>query len=74
MKRKILKDSQGHILGFEDETDDGRVYAKNSRGQLLGRYDRHRDLTVNEKGKTVTYGDSVSGLILGDHSNGNSQD
>ncbi len=67
MNRKILKNVQGQILGFEDETDDGRVYAKNVHGQLLGRYDPHRDLTVDEHGQTVTHGDSLSGLIFRDH-------
>lgn len=66
-KRKILKDVQGRILGFEDEGDDGRVYAKNVHGSLLGRYDRDRDLTLNEQGRTVTHGNSLSALIFRDH-------
>lgn len=64
MKRKILKNVHGQILGFEDEDEHGHTYAKNVHGQLLGRYDRHRNLTVNQHGRTVAHGDANSALIL----------
>jgi hypothetical protein len=63
MKRKYIKNVRGQLEGYIDTDDNGHESAKNSRGQLLGSYKPETDLTVDVKGQTTSYGDSLSALI-----------
>lgn len=63
MKRKYIKNVRGQLEGYIDTDDNGHESAKNARGQLLGSYKPETDLTVDVKGQTTSYGDSLSALI-----------
>ena len=60
MQRKIIKSVRGQTLGFIATDDHGRKSARNVRGQLLGRYDPHNDLT---KDQLKSHGDTLPWLI-----------
>jgi hypothetical protein len=63
MKRKYIKNARGQLEGYIDTDENGHESAKDVRGQLLGSYKPETDLTVNVKGQTTSYGDTLSSLI-----------
>ncbi len=66
MKRTMLKNIRGEIVGFRDTDERGRSSAKDVHGRMVGRYNPQTNLTQNVRGKTETHGDSLSSFLTRD--------
>ena len=63
MAREEVKDFYGRILGYLE--DDGDVIvARDFYLRILGRYDKHTDITSDFYGRMICRGNGLSGLIM----------
>lgn len=63
MSRVAIKDSKFRIIGYIETMSDGKQKAMDAKFSPLGYYDPKRDITQDQKFKTIAHGNVLSGLI-----------
>lgn len=62
--RTFIRTPDRRVLGELRTRHDGVVEARAARGRFLGTYDSRTDTTRDERGRLLTYGDTLSALIM----------
>ena len=63
MADRILRDSNGRLLGRISRHGDGRTEIRDQNSRLMGRYDPKEDKTRDRNSRVVGYGDLLSSLL-----------
>ena len=61
--REPIKDWTGKILGFVETDSAGNKILRNFQMQILGKYDKSRDITQDFYGRQVAKGDCLMMLL-----------
>ena len=61
--REPIKDWTGKILGFVETDSAGNKILRNFQLQILGKYDKNRDITQDFYGRQVAKGDCLMMLL-----------
>ena len=64
MARETVKAYSGIILGYLDNDYNGDVVAKDSCGRILGYYRKSRNVTTDETGRILFYGNCAVALVI----------
>ena len=64
MKRKVIKDATGKLLGSVDVTPNGYERGYDAQGQMLGSFDPQTNTTKTATGTLLAKGDALTSLIF----------
>ena len=65
---EYVRDSQNKIIGRIDDEHSGNIIARDANGQIIGRYDKGMNATIDRSGRKLYNGNMVETLI---HNNAN---
>lgn len=63
-RRDELRDTSNKLIGWIEQTAEGRYEVRSQSGQLKGWYDQHTNLTRDAKGKLLGRGNLLSLLLI----------
>lgn len=63
MTEERIKDFYGRTLGFIETKPNGDKICRNFYRQILGRYDKQKNITKDFYGRIVGHGDLLIGLL-----------
>lgn len=63
MERQTIRDSMGRVLGFLEPQSNGDIFARDSLGVYLGKYQACSDYTLDSMGRYLYRGNMVTALI-----------